>query len=97
MRPWHFSHGNYLLDPRDPPPYIASMRPWHFSHGNILSATSAAASGLASMRPWHFSHGNQYIPLHLVLAISGFNEAVAFQPRKFIHQPTFLQYFEVLQ
>ena len=36
----------------------------------------------ASMRPWHFSHGNCGKTAKLGAVITGFNEAVAFQPRK---------------
>ena len=34
MRPWHFSHGNYVLGAIWIDSMDASMRPWHFSHGN---------------------------------------------------------------
>ena len=72
------------------------MRPWHFSHGNH-DGDGNQADGVesmeASMRPWHFSHGN--LNRLLVDSCSDdrntcFNEAVAFQPRKF-HRQTGLE------
>ena len=40
----------------------------------------------ASMRPWHFSHGNHLGGATPAALVHRFNEAVAFQPRKF-HTP----------
>ena len=60
------------------------MRPWHFSHGNLPGLVNDAFMRAASMRPWHFSHGNQFPTNHQRQKPSGFNEAVAFQPRKFV-------------
>ena len=41
----------------------------------------------ASMRPWHFSHGNLSREVLIRGESKGFNEAVAFQPRKSENAP----------
>ena len=55
----------------------------HFSHGNPSRMKPCHPPvWIASMRPWHFSHGNLRACVRRRRAMTGFNEAVAFQPRK---------------
>ena len=63
-----------------------SPLPVRFNEAVVATVTLGNLSPIcASMRPWHFSHGNLDARTCLEGTHTGncFNEAVAFQPRKF--------------